>query len=270
MFHTAPKEMTQNAKAIEWPEGLTRLFDGAADKPWGETGRALTDDQIVLLNESGNRLQDERVFSASNQYDPKAQKEVKEKKQRDMARYASGSILNITVDEAIDRLSDYSARLQSIANVGSDYFLRPIDDGDLLRIKDGRIISAAEDPDGDYIVRTAEAKADFERENGICVGGLTLDEITLNENGDRVSAKEFLIQEQMQDRIETIDQAVKDLEAGRVTVDELPEDLQKIMLGEDDGLIPPIPDENLPIAQTPVFVEPSVRAPAAQPVLAFS
>ncbi len=127
MFHTAPKDMMQNAKPIEWPKSLAHFFDEAADKPWGETGPALTDDQKVLINESGNKLQDEKIFSASNPYNPKSQEEKREKEKRDFARSSVGGLLNVTIDQAIDRLSDYSTSLKSFANVGSDYFLRPLD-----------------------------------------------------------------------------------------------------------------------------------------------
>ncbi len=267
MFHMPREQMQSHAAPLQGGVDLRAIFEEQAQpkRPFDEIGPAMTQDQIALLNTSGNKRLDERIHIGGNPFEQKNKEEEKQKELLQYARTASTGIKIITVEQAVNTLTDYSERLRSFSNVGSDYFLRPLDDDDYLRIKDGRIITAAEDPEGRYIVRTSEEKAAFEEANSMCVGGLAMDEVMRDDNGNMVNAKEFLLQTQIDQRIEEVDQAAEDLRTGKVTVEDLPDDIQSILENGDEGLLPPTPQEEQrapePVAAN-TLIPPSLSAPA--------
>lgn len=243
MKHISPEEMRTDAVAISFRDkSLADIFGHEADKPFDEVGAKLTDDEKIERERAGYRMESPALDSSS---DPESKEGQKEKRRKEREAAGKGYLighLELTTSQIIDTLTLQSQNLRNMSLMDASFLGRDLTRNDVLRVKDGKIISADQDPNDQYVVKTMEQKAAFEEANGICVLKFSADEIGTDATGKNFAIPYDEQKERLAQTVAQIDETTRQLKSGEITPDELPENMRNLVIeGRENNFAPQTP-----------------------------
>lgn len=242
MLNVSPEKMRNGADSIAYPQSLKHLFTHEADQPFqpekafDEVGIKLSDDAKIERERAGYRMESSNLNTQGESGSKEEEKQKRKKDREVMAEkaYIFGHI-ELTTAQVIDTLTWQSQNLRNMSLMDASFLGRDLTRNDVLRVKDGKIISADQDPNDQYVVKTMEQKAAFEQANGICVLKFSADEIGIDATGKSFAIPYDEQKERLDQTVAQIDETTRQLKSGEITPDELPENMRNLVVeGQKD------------------------------------